>query len=366
MKILITGGHFSPAYALIQKIKNEHQVVVVGRRTAFEGDSAESFEYKVCREEEIPFIHLPTGRLQRKMTRHTIPSLLKIPGGLTRAIAILKKERPDVVVTFGGYIAVPVVLAAKSLDIPVVLHEQTLHIGFANKIAAKFSDVICVSYEESKKYFQGKKTILTGLPIRKEVFEIHKKFPVPPGKNVLYFTGGSTGSHAINDFVRRLLPELLSKYVIIHQTGDSSQFNDYDKSVEYNKTLASSQSESYIVKKFITPDEIGWVYSVTDIVISRAGANTVAELMALSKRAILIPLPGGQSGEQKTNAEYLQKNGNAIVLDQSLLSKDQFLTAVTKVEQFPIKKNKIYSQAVENLVQVIEDLYEKKKHEKKT
>ncbi len=365
MKILITGGHFSPAYALIQKMQKKHEVVVVGRRYAFEGDTAESLEFTICRDEGVRFIDLPTGRLQRKITKHTIPSILKIPGGLIHAIAILKKERPDIVVTFGGYIAPPVVLAAKSLRIPVILHEQTLHIGFANKIAAQFSDIICISYKESEKFFPKHKTVLTGLPIREEVFKIIKKTSVPPGKKILYVTGGSTGAHVLNNFVQNNLTEILVKFVLIHQTGDSSEFGDFDKMTTIKNSLTDDQKDCYIVKKYVTPDEIGWIYSIADVVVSRAGANTVAELMALSKRAILIPLPGGQNGEQKMNAEFLERNGNAIVINQSNLSSVQFFSSLQKVEQLRIKEKTTHSHAVENLVQVIVDLYEKKKHTQK-
>lgn len=366
MKIVITGGHFSPAYALIQEMKKDHEIVVVGRKYAFEGDTTESLEYTICKKENIPFSHLSTGRLQRNLSKHTIPSILRIPQGITRSISILKKERPDIVVTFGGYVAVPIVLAAKSLHIPVILHEQTLQIGVANKIAAKFSDIICVSYEESLKFFPKERTILTGLPIRKEVFEIHDKFLLPKNKKVIYVTGGSTGAHAINEFVKNNLSWLLNEYAVIHQTGDSNEFQDFEKMTELKKKMTPDHASSYIVKKYISPNEIGWVYSVSDIVVSRAGANTVAELLAISKKAILIPLPGGQSNEQKMNAAFLEKKGNTVVMDQSNLSKERFSSALKKVEALSLKKNTRDLQAVENLVQVITGLYEKKKHQEKS
>jgi UDP-N-acetylglucosamine--N-acetylmuramyl-(pentapeptide) pyrophosphoryl-undecaprenol N-acetylglucosamine transferase len=365
MKLLITGGHFSPAYALIQQLKKQNEIVMVGRRYAFEGDRTESLEYEVCRREGISFIPITTGRLQRKLTRYTILSLLKIPVGQKTAFSILRKERPDIVVSFGGYIALPVAFAAKSLGIPVVLHEQTLHVGFANKIIARVADVICISYDESKRYFSSKKVILTGLPMRKEVFEVKEEITIPHDKKILYITGGSTGAHVINSFIKMNIEELLDKFNVIHQTGDSQKYGDYDEMVAIRSRFSQEKKERFIVKKYITPEEIGSVYSQASVVISRSGANTVAELLALNKKAILIPLPGGQSGEQKVNAEFFVKNGNGIQLLQENLTKDSFFEALEKVQTLAVKKNTFVMNATEKLAQVIIELYEKKKHTKK-
>ena len=139
MKILITGGHFSPALAVIEGIRPKDDVLVVGRKHALEGDSGLSFEYEVAKKHSIPFVEISTARIQRVLTKHTLFSVLKFPVGLTQAFFILKKYKPDIVLTFGGYIAVPIAIASYVLDIPIVIHEQTQKAGLANRLIALFA-----------------------------------------------------------------------------------------------------------------------------------------------------------------------------------------------------------------------------------
>ena len=156
MRIVIVGGHLSPALAVIEKLKAE-EVFYIGRKHAFEGDKAISAEYQEVEKLNIPFFTLNTGRLQRKFSKHTMPSLIKIPFGFVRSFAILKKIRPDVVLGFGSYMFLPVALASKLLNIPVIVHEQTLEAGVTNKLVAKFAKKVCISWESSKDYFPKEK-----------------------------------------------------------------------------------------------------------------------------------------------------------------------------------------------------------------
>src|SRR3989344_6721216 len=182
MKVLITGGHFSPAYSLIPELlKRGHEVAIVGRRHALEGDRAESYEYIVSQKENIPFFELRTGRLQRKLTSRTFTSILKVPVGLTSAVKIISNYKPDIVLTFGGYIGFPVSYAAKLVRVPVVLHEQTQNAGVSAKLIGKVANKICVSFIGSENQFPGNKVIYTGNPVRKELFEIKDKIDLPKG-----------------------------------------------------------------------------------------------------------------------------------------------------------------------------------------
>src|SRR3972149_4565703 len=229
MKILIIGGHSTPALCVIENLKNE-EVFYIGRKHALEGDSALSLEYQTINKFKIPFYEIKTARFQRKITRYTLFSFLKFPAGFLQAVKILKQTKPDVVVGFGGYVSIPIVISAYFLKIPIVIHEQTLEIGFANKILSPFATKICISWESSKEFFPQGKTILPGLPIKKEI--INAKTSIRSASTVstrgeqahdkkdkhdlpfLYITGGSLGSHKINLLVEKILPQLLQNFIV--------------------------------------------------------------------------------------------------------------------------------------------------------
>jgi UDP-N-acetylglucosamine--N-acetylmuramyl-(pentapeptide) pyrophosphoryl-undecaprenol N-acetylglucosamine transferase len=325
MKIVITGGHFSPAYSLIQELKG-HDIVVIGRRYAFEGDRNETFEYKVCKKFNIPFEVINAGRLQRKFTKHTIPAAARFPQGIAKSLQILKKEKPSVVVTFGGYVGLPVAIAARLLSIPVVLHEQTLHAGLSARLISKFASVILTSFPSSKDSFKGKNVVLTGNPIRPELLNYGKK--LKHAKPLIYITGGSTGSHAINSAVSQVIPQLLSEFIVFHQTGDSHEFGDYDKIKKIQNDLPSELRKSYFVEKFFPPDKVATLIASASFVISRSGINTVTELIALKTPAILIPLPHGQHNEQLQNAKFFESLGLGHVLMQDDITAHLLLATI--------------------------------------
>ncbi len=319
MKIVITGGHFSPAHSIIQEIKNDNEILVVGRKYAFEGDRNESYEYSTCKKEGIAFKELKAGRLQRKLTVHTIPSVLRFPKGVIDAIAILNDSRPDVVVTFGGYIGLPVAIAASLLRIPVVLHEQTQKAGLSSSLISRFASVVLVSFESSKNYFKNKNIVVTGNPLRSEILEILSQ-KSDNARNFLYITGGSTGSHAINEAVYDILPRLLQDFTVVHQTGSSKEYNDYQKMIDFKETLDEEYTNKYVVSEFFAPREVASYMKDAMLIVSRAGINTVLELMAIGNVGILIPLPHGQQGEQRENALLFEKIGMGKMMEQKDLT----------------------------------------------
>lgn len=328
MRILFSGGHFSPVLALVEQIRAKDEILVVGRKHTLEGDSSLSYEYLICKEKNIPFVALSTGRFQRKFTRYTIPSLLKLPVGFVCAFSMIRKFNPDVVMVFGGYISLPVAFASYILRKPIIVHEQTIGASFSNKIISLISARIFISFESSLKYFPKDKTIYTGNPLRKELFEIKDKISVPDDKKIIYVTGGSSGSHFINKLLESLLPEILKEYVVIHQTGDSSEYRDYDRLFELRNNLSEQLKKNYFIQKFIWPSQIGWVLKNADLIISRAGANSIYEYLAFSKISLLIPLPGGQKNEQLENAKFIKEIGVGEYIEEKECDRDIIISMV--------------------------------------
>jgi len=345
MKIVIIGGHLSPAVSIINHLKDD-EVFFIGRKHALEGDEALSLEFKVITEMGLPFYELKTGRLQRKFSKHTLLSLTKFPKGVASALKILKEIRPDVVLGFGGYVQVPVILAAKILKIPVVLHEQTLEIGFSNRLMAKIATKICISFESSREFFPKNKSILTGIPLKQEIIDIKKeKFP----KNILpkiYITGGSLGSHKINELVYKNLPRLLERFEIVHQTGDAKQFNDFDRLTLLKNELKPELAKRYLVTKFVNSKEAAFNFTSSDLVVARAGANTVCELIYLEKPCLLIPIHFSQRNEQLKNARLAKTLGIAEVADENYLDENSFFAEIEKM--FTNLKN--YKLIGENII----------------
>ncbi|MDD5415814.1 MAG: UDP-N-acetylglucosamine--N-acetylmuramyl-(pentapeptide) pyrophosphoryl-undecaprenol N-acetylglucosamine transferase [Candidatus Daviesbacteria bacterium] len=318
MKILVTGAHFTPAVAVIEELKkfDGAKIVYVGRRTTLEGDGSASPESQVLPALGVKFIPIITGRLQRSFTIYTIPSLFKIPVGFIQALYIILSEKPDVILSFGGYVAVPVVIAGWLFSIPIIIHEQTLVSGLANKISAFCADKIAVSFEPD--VFKSEKVILTGNPIRREIVEISQgvKLTHPRGGlevPTILIMGGNQGSHIINLAVEEVLNKLTKLAYVIHATGDN-KYGDFERLESLGRF-----GERYLVKKWIGKG-YGAILKKADLVISRAGINTLTELAYLGKPALVIPIPYLYQDEQNKNAGYFEKLGLVRILPQSKLS----------------------------------------------
>lgn len=365
MKVLIIGGHLSPALSVIEKLKNE-EIFYVGRKYPLEGDSSLSFEYQTIKEIGIPFFDLKTARLQRSFTRHTLTSLLKLPIGFSQAFKIINLIKPDIVLGFGGYVSIPVVIAAKMLNIPIVLHEQTLEAGLANKFLSNFANKICISWESSRSFFPQNKTVLTGLPLKKAVWDL-KKSSKPNKFPTIYITGGSLGSHRINNFVFQKLGELLEHFYIIHQTGDAKNFNDYEKLLDLKKSLKKELSQKYKLIRFATPSQASVNIAESTLVVSRAGINTVAELICLEKPSFLIPLTFSQRNEQLKNAIYMKNLGLCEIGDENKMTSEDFFKTILQM-QLGISKYKakeavsgLNIEASDALIKVLKDVSKEKK-----
>ena len=318
-KILITGSHFTPAVAVIEQFKKYPyvKIVYVGRKNTQEGDSSKSPESQIIPKLGVKFIPIITGRLQRSLSIYTIPSLFKVPVGLIQALYIILTEKPDVTLSFGGYVAVPIVIASWLFSIPILIHEQTLVSGLANRISAVFADKVALSFKSNQ--INGKQ-IITGNPLRSivkgnesklggygEIFRLAGKEKLP----VILITGGNQGSRIINKTVEECLNKLTKIACVIHVTGEN-KFKDFER-------LKGKEGERYLVRKWIG-QEYGTILKKVDFVISRAGINTLTELAYIGKPVLVIPFPYLYGDEQNKNAKYFENVGLVKILPQSKLS----------------------------------------------
>lgn len=329
-KILITGGHLTPALALLDELAEEKDIKLsfIGRKYATENSKNVSAEFTIVKERQINFYSLTTGRLQRKFTKYTLTSLLKIPVGFVQSFYYLLVLRPNVVVSFGGYISTPVVFAAWLLGITSVTHEQSIIPGLANKINAIFTKKVYLAWPQTKKYF-AKATVI-GNPTRKLIFNQEtpndkiKNF-IGNSKKLIYITGGNQGSHFINGLIFDSL-DLIKGYKIIHQVGATNYKGDLDKALAIKNT-------NYLALDYVRQDCLGYILNCASFVISRSGANTVWELAVLGKPGILIPLPIAASDEQLQNAQILKNHGCAIVLRQHDATRGLLLKSINAIEK---------------------------------
>jgi UDP-N-acetylglucosamine--N-acetylmuramyl-(pentapeptide) pyrophosphoryl-undecaprenol N-acetylglucosamine transferase len=344
MKLLITGGHFTPALSLIEAVQKKYpsvSIVFVGKKFISDSEKTHSLEYKEIGRRNIQFIHLETGRLTRIISLKTFLNLLRVPLGFANAFRIIQKEQPDAIFSFGGYIALPIVFWAYCFRIPVYTHEQTIHPGLANRIIGKLATKVFVAFREAEPYFDQRKVIRVGNLVRDSIARtIRKPFSIQKDKPVLYVTGGSLGSHSINVHVFSLLPKLLKKYIVIHQIGDTKEYEDYDEAIRIKKSLPGSLKPNYYPRKHFFENEIGYIYSLTDLVIGRAGANTFFELVTLQKPALFIPLPWAAYNEQEKHAEIFKRFRTGEIFHQSDTSRNLFQLIEKMMKRLEIyKKN---------------------------
>lgn len=312
-----TAGHVTPNIALIPILKKE------GWNIQYIG-SNNGIEKQLIIKENIPYHGISSGKLRRYVSLENLKDPFKVVKGLFDAYRILRKLKPNVVFSKGGYVTVPVVLAAKLLGIPVIIHESDITPGLANKIASKGASVICVNFPETLKYV-GEKGILTGTPIREELFrgdpeKGRRLCKFTTMKPVLLMMGGSLGSVKINKCLREALEELTHDFNIVHICGKGN----VDESLQ--------GKEGYCQFEYVG-DELPHLFAMTDLMLSRAGANALAEITALQIPNLLIPLSQNASrGDQILNANSMKKSGYSLVLIEEALTKDTLLKSLLELK----------------------------------
>ena len=337
MRIIIvaggTGGHVFPAIGLAQALKAGNiQILFIGTKRAIE-DQVKKRGYDVET--------LPITVMSFKSIIQSFYSVAGLIGSFLKGFEIFWRVKPDVVVGFGGYVTGPILLAAKLMNIPTLIHEQNAIPGKANSLLAKFVNKITISFNRTKKYFKSDKVVLTGCPIREEFLDIEKEkalkfFDFDSNKFTILVMGGSLGSHAINQIFLETVSlfEERNKLQIIHICGNQ----DYEFfKQEYKKINIKSKVYGFF-------EEIGYAYKVADLVVSRAGASTITELMSFGLASILIPYPFA-SMHQMENAKVLVNSNAAVLIEEKNISasqlKNQIAGFIKNKEKIAILKDNI-------------------------
>ncbi|MBI3385368.1 UDP-N-acetylglucosamine--N-acetylmuramyl-(pentapeptide) pyrophosphoryl-undecaprenol N-acetylglucosamine transferase, partial [Candidatus Gottesmanbacteria bacterium] len=342
-------------------------------KNTFGDDHSLSLEYKsLAAKKNIIFVNIISGRIQRFLTLQNLLAPFALVVGFLQAVYYLVKYQPDLILSFGGYLSVPMVLAGWFLRIPVISHEQGFAPGMATKINAIFSTRICVSWEESLKNFPSGKTVLTGNPLGEGIRKTYQEkspFPFPNFKlPVIFITGGNQGSHDINMIIKELLPSLLPWFIVIHQCGGHLGYHDENDLKNYVKTMPESLQKNYFVISHIANEDMGIIYNRSALVIGRSGINTISELIYWQKKAILIPLPFSQGKEQEKNARYLENLGLGVVINQNELTPDKLKTTIrlmltreNKTDQAKITAvSSLFKNAAEKIAAEAFQIYDQK------
>lgn len=317
-KIVLTGGgtagHVTPNIAMLPKLRElGYEIHYIGSR-----DGIEKKLIPAC---DIPFTGISTGKLRRYFDLKNLSDPVRVIRGIHEARSALRKIRPNVVFSKGGFVSVPVILASRDLRIPVICHESDMTPGLANRICLPFASKVCCNFPETIPDLPADKAVLTGTPIRSELLsgsrEAALAFTRLEGKKpVIMVIGGSLGAVHVNDAVRAALPELLESFDVIHLCGRGKTDPGFEG------------TPGYVQFEYIQ-EELPDLFALSDIAISRAGANAICELLALRKPNLLIPLSAAASrGDQILNARSFEKQGFSAVLEEEELTTPVLVSAV--------------------------------------
>ena len=320
-RIILTGGgtagHVTPNIALLPRLKElQYDIHYIG--------SYNGIEKSLIEKQGVPYHGISSGKLRRYFSLQNFTDPFRVLKGFSEANKIIKDLKPDVIFSKGGFVSVPVVIAGKRNHVPVIIHESDMTPGLANKISIPSATKVCCNFPETLKALPEDKAVLTGSPIRQELMtgdkEKARKFcGFQEEKPVILIVGGSLGAAAVNQAVRKILPQLLEEFQIIHLCGKGK----LDESL---KGLQGYAQFEYI------QDELRDLFALADIVISRAGANAICELLALRKPNLLIPLSASASrGDQILNARSFERQGFSMVLEEEEITQETLLEAIRKL-----------------------------------
>jgi len=318
-KILLAGGgtagSVSPLLAITDDLKsqsNDFKFLFVGTKNGI--------EKQIVKEAGISYRSIAAGKLRRYFSWQNFLDIFKIKIGFWQAFFIILKEKPDLVLSAGSFVAVPVVWAAWILRVPIIVHQQDVRPGLANKFMAPFAKTITVTFEKSLQDY-GAKAIWTGNPIRFSISDFRfskdeslKKFSLKKDLPVVFIVGGGTGAEGINKLVEDGLESLVTFCQIIHSTGKGKMIN--------------RRHENYHPYEFLNVEEVASALSLADIIVSRAGLNFLTEISVMGKPAIIIPMP---DSHQEDNAALLLEKNAAVVLNQKILTADEFVVNIREL-----------------------------------
>lgn len=348
-KIVLTGGgtagHVTPNIALLPALKEAgYEAYYIG--------SYKGIEKGLIEDCGIPYYGISTGLLRRYFDLRNFSDPFRVLKGCKEAKKILSEIKPDVVFSKGGFVGVPVVKAAKRLKIPCVIHESDMTPGLANKLCISSAKKICCNFPETVEMMPKGKAVLTGSPIRKELFEGNKERGLKlcgfsKDKPVIMVIGGSQGAGSVNQTVREIIPKILPNYQVAHICGK-------DKVDNLMLTIKGYKQFEYL------KDELKDIYAMADIVISRAGANSICELLALKKPNILIPLSVGTRGDQILNAASFAEQGFSVLLREEALDPSNLIDKINELyadrqKYIDAMKNSSQIDPIESIMKVINE-----------
>ncbi len=370
MNIIITGGgsggHVMPALAVIEELRNsqndffkENNIIYIG--------SKKGIEKSLIEKSGVEYKSINTGKLRRYLSFQNLSDIFRTFTGIVQSAKLIKKIRPDIIFSTGGFVSVPVIIAGKIKKIPILIHEQTVDAGLANKIAGRFAQKIALTFPESGKYFQKDKIVVTGIPIRKEIFQGtkesgYKRFGFDSSLPTIFFTGGGLGCRVLNEAAKVILPELLIKTNVIYQTGAAMNGRDFLDMKKIRESLPDYLQKRLYLTDFIN-NEIADVFALTDLAIARSGAGTVNELLMLKIPAIFIPLAIATNNEQLKNALISVNLGGAEIIEEKELSStillDKIINILFSEKIVAMKKNLSetnFKNGLNNVVGLIENI----------
>lgn len=317
-----SGGHVMPGLTIIKKINQagEFDVHYIG--------GISSIERELVADYKLTYHPIHTGKLRRYLSVENLKDISRVFLGLLDSFKVLWKfdRKKTLIFSTGGFVSVPVVLAAKLQRKKVFIHEQTSRVGLANKICSIFADRVFISFEDSFKFFDENKTYFSGYPLREECYSDEIRPVVIQGrlvnestKPILFITGGGNGSQLINKLIEKNLKYLTERYLVIHQTG-KTYFNEFNK----------LKNEDYIPLAFVGQEMID-LFKLATVTISRSGAGTVCELIAVGKKSIYVPLKIAQKNEQFYNALEAHKKLGSLIIEEKELSDKSILAALDEI-----------------------------------
>lgn len=321
-KVLFIGGHHNSAIPIINALqKKSCEIVFVGHKFASTTNRHPSSEYKEITALCIPYINFSSPKFYKISGIKKYYDLCK---SIVTALKILIREKPDLVFSFGGYMAVPFALASKLLKTPVVTHEQTYQLGLANRVVAFFSKIVFLTWDNKK--YSNSKYVVAGMPLRSEILNVKrkntKKF------KTLFIQGGKQGSQFLNAFIFNNLPDLTNQYNIYHQTSKHSDSKDHIRGIQFSKKYSNYWAYDYVHGKDYTE-----LLNKSDFVISRSGAHFTYEMCYMKMPCIFVPIPWSSRNEQEVNAKNATLYTNSTVISQDELTYDALQQSVEKLKK---------------------------------
>ncbi len=349
-KIAFTGGHHSSALVIAKALKKEgYPIIWFGHKFTSRGDKSFSAEYQEVVKEGIQFLELKTGKFYR--SKNPL-EYIKIILGFFQALVYLINNRPKLIFASGGYLSVPIVITGWMLGIPSITHEQTVVAGWANRAIAPFVKKILLTHESSRKNYPKSKIKVVGLPLREEILDkkLKKKYTPP----LIYISCGKQGSHLINQAVFPIIPELVKKYTVYHQTGANTLVKDTDRARRIKDSLGDNKKRYHFAPYFFSKDAATCLHSAS-IVISRAGAHAVYELSYLQKKTIFIPISWVSHNEQELNANLAKRYTACITLAEDDLSPESLQKAIDEVKNIktPTNPPKLITDATNQVINIV-------------